>query len=1279
MRFTPKRFARLGLLIFSCIVLYIIVNVGRHKSNLDTFSNDDTNEQLGPMLLIDDFETPEKHKISRSGPGEGGEPVETKPAEESKKQEAYSEYGFNQLVSDRISLERSIKDTRHDECKKRKYPVDLPKASVVIVFHNEGWSTLLRTVHTVLLRSPAHLLQEIVMVDDFSSKEHLKKKLEDYTTKLGKIKIVRTTERVGLIKARVIGADNSIGEIIIFLDAHCEANKGWLPPLLERIALDPHTAVCPTIDFIDHNTFQYKPMDPYIRGTFNWRFDYKERSLTPEMMARRKDATQPVKSPVMAGGLFGINRLYFKELGQYDPGMYIWGGEQYEISFKLWQCGGQLENIPCSRVGHVYRHHVPYTYPKHDATLVNFRRVAEVWMDEYKEWLYDRRPDLKSVDPGDISDRIALRNRLKCKSFRWYLENVANDTVKTAYEPLRANGAIRNPASNLCIDSMGRRSGNVGLQACHGQQGNQAFQYTYIKEFRFDETCFDVHDYVSGAKVDLFPCHEMKGNQEFEYTKDKKIRHLTSGMCLSAAGHNDYPVMETCSSSADQIWELTMSDMSDIPPLYRKFMSMKKHLAIFILTALGENYITPKVCPDRAPFKDDSGEFTSPGSPKGYLNNTRCTWDFEVAPLAKVQIIFKDFDVEPSKDCAYYDYIKVTENCDGSWKAVTSPAYPTKQTFCGNLTVFNVTSNCGRVRVEFKSDDSMTGWGFNASYKIIRDKQAPKITCLGRDCNDTQYEIAENDVQIDCRAEGYPPAQFYWTKHGGSLPFNKRIEFNGTLRLPKIKESDTGTYECYANNSQGSAKKTVVLHVYERCTCPKVIKTNWYSLPPYMNEQNIDKSIFKQLLEEIFSKCCGNCSNGHGPSTIDFGNGAMKNSLVEVKDSLAAPDTISFPIPGKKDDTEYQNSFKFLSIVSSPGIAFIVVNDEPGTSARAVFKSVLGGWPVLLLTMIMALLSGMIMWALDTWNNPDEFPRSFIKGTGEGFWWAFVTMTTVGYGDRSPRGYFARIFAIIWVLVGIVITSIFTGVVTTSLTAITLSTETSLYGTTVIAIQNSTEYKFGLNKNAKVTGAINLEEVANRLKKREFKGALVDTYVAGEVKDFDDPSLRVSKIIDYDSHYGIVFGDESGAPLAKSKFQTCMADYVSETKADIFKRVESLTKPLEKPKDSEAVEKSSGLFDADSELFKSSVYTCLGMLLFLAACGIIWDYGYMRHWRGHSELDNLEMINGPKYELAKVNMDVMDSLMEEVQLFYNNWNRRLDDMLLRHEEEKTMVSKYNTK
>ena len=184
-------------------------------------------------------------------------------------------YGFNQLVSDELSLNRTVPDQREEECRYWDYPTSLPTASVILVFHNEGWSTLLRTVNSIINRSPPQFLHEVVLVDDKSELEHLHDKLEQEIKKpyYSKVKLVRNPEREGLIRARNNGALAATGDVVVFLDAHCEVGYNWLPPLLAPIHEDRTTLTVPVIDGIDWNDFSINPVyakGSHSRGLFEW-------------------------------------------------------------------------------------------------------------------------------------------------------------------------------------------------------------------------------------------------------------------------------------------------------------------------------------------------------------------------------------------------------------------------------------------------------------------------------------------------------------------------------------------------------------------------------------------------------------------------------------------------------------------------------------------------------------------------------------------------------------------------------------------------------------------------------------------------------------------------------------------------------------------------------------------------------------------------------------------------------------------------------------------------
>ncbi|XP_054643708.1 polypeptide N-acetylgalactosaminyltransferase 13 isoform X1 [Dunckerocampus dactyliophorus] len=498
---------------------------------------------------------------NRKGPGEMGKAVNIPKEDHEKMKELFKINQFNLMASDMIALNRSLPDVRLDGCKTKVYPDNLPNTSIVIVFHNEAWSTLLRTVHSVITHSSRHLLVEIVLVDDFSDRDYLGKKLEDYVQNLEvPVKILRMEQRSGLIRARLRGAAATRGQVITFLDAHCECTVGWLEPLLARVKEDRTAVVCPIIDVISDETFEYMAGSDMTYGGFNWKLNFRWYPVPQREMDRRKgDRTLPVRTPTMAGGLFSIDKTYFEEMGSYDPGMDIWGGENLEMSFRIWQCGGSLEIVTCSHVGHVFRKATPYSFPGGTGQVINKnnRRLAEVWMDDFKDFFYVISPGVMRVNYGDVSSRKALREALKCKPFSWYLENIYPDSqIPRRYYSL---GEIRNVETNQCLDNMGRKENDkVGFFNCHGIGGNQVFSYTADKEIRTDDLCLDV-SHLNGPVL-MLKCHHMKGNQMFEYDAEKHtFIHIITQSCLTISRLEDGtfgPTLENCNNSPVQAWIL---------------------------------------------------------------------------------------------------------------------------------------------------------------------------------------------------------------------------------------------------------------------------------------------------------------------------------------------------------------------------------------------------------------------------------------------------------------------------------------------------------------------------------------------------------------------------------------------------------------------------------------------------------------------------------------------------------------------------------------------------
>jgi ABC-type amino acid transport substrate-binding protein len=123
------------------------------------------------------------------------------------------------------------------------------------------------------------------------------------------------------------------------------------------------------------------------------------------------------------------------------------------------------------------------------------------------------------------------------------------------------------------------------------------------------------------------------------------------------------------------------------------------------------------------------------------------------------------------------------------------------------------------------------------------------------------------------------------------------------------------------------------------------------------------------------------------------------------------------------------------------GLGIAVGLERHGFSIQRYFKrfTSVSTLKIIFLLIMVSLVAGLIVWLFERRRNQEMFGESFTKGLGQGIWWAMVTLTTVGYGDKAPKTMGGRTVAVIWMFASIILIASYTAVITTSLTVDELS------------------------------------------------------------------------------------------------------------------------------------------------------------------------------------------------------------------------------------------------
>ncbi|RMX42955.1 hypothetical protein pdam_00001809 [Pocillopora damicornis] len=195
---------------------------------------------------------------------------------------------------------------------------------------------------------------------------------------------------------------------------------------------------------------------------------------------------------------------------------------------------------------------------------------------------------------------------------------------------------------------------------------------------------------------------------------------------------------------------------------------------------------------------------------------------------------------------------------------------------------------------------------------------------------------------------------------------------------------------CIASIGNSSINQNYTTRTVPPTNHRRIIVVGWIHKPPYLYAvpNTTQPSGMGEEMALRFLHSCGATFVDSHQASSEF---EMINLLRKKKIDVAAP------IFEPTSDRHY-SEFHFIKTSDYPGTVYISIEN-----GDVVLNAVLDAWPLVAFNLVLAAIAGIFIWALDTYWNPEEFNRPFLKGSWDGFWWSFISMTTVGYGDKVPK------------------------------------------------------------------------------------------------------------------------------------------------------------------------------------------------------------------------------------------------------------------------------------